>query len=481
MITIVGLGVKKGDLTESGKNAILDAVNAGKTVVVRTAHTRSYENIVALGAPHVCLDDVYERSRNFSTLNKNLAKAVAAFGDGTVYCVDGSAVEDVSCRLLKKRFRGNVKVVSGVSKVTYALEAAGLEDCAYTAVSAYEVCERAGALKLPLMVYDLDDRGLASDVKLLLSDLFGDETQCKYFAGEKVKKIPLYALDRQKGYDYTSALLIEDVPLTEKKRFSLEDLKEIMVRLRRPDGCPWDKVQTPESIKMNVIEEAYELVDAIDSGDDDKVLEETGDVLLQAVFHAVMKEERGAFNLTDVLSELCGKLIFRHSHIFGVDKATDEDGALSVWEANKMKEKHQETFGDSVKDVPLAFPAALRAQKVGKRAAKAGMDFANVSDAVTRLKDEIDEFCAAVESGDKTETQAELGDVLFAAVNAGRKAGCDAEQALKESVDKFVKRFVLAEQLALADGKTVTALTPEEWDVYYIAAKNALKGEGQCN
>jgi tetrapyrrole methylase family protein/MazG family protein len=232
---------------------------------------------------------------------------------------------------------------------------------------------------------------------------------------------------------------------------------------------------------MNVIEEAYELVDAIDSGDDDKVLEETGDVLLQAVFHAVMKEERGAFNLTDVLSELCGKLIFRHSHIFGVDKATDEDGALNVWETNKMKEKNQETFGDSVKDVPLAFPAALRAQKVGKRAAKAGMDFLNVSDAVTRLKEEIDEFCAALESGDKTEIQAELGDVLFAAVNAGRKAGCDAEQALKESVDKFVKRFVLAEKLALADGKTVTALTPEEWDGYYIAAKNALKGEGQCN
>ncbi|MBQ7880071.1 MAG: nucleoside triphosphate pyrophosphohydrolase [Clostridia bacterium] len=485
MITVVGLGVKKGDLTENGKRAIEEAVKNGKTVAVRTANTQSYESLVALGVPHVALDFVYEKSRSFATLNKNLAKEVASFGDGTVYCVDGSAAEDNSCRILKKRFKSKLTVIGGVSKVSAIAEKAGFESCSYTAVSAYDLAEKAaaGGLSLPLIVYDLDGRELAGDVKLALADLFGDETACKYISGNTVKKMPLFQLDRQKGYDYTSALAIDEIPLTEKTRFTTEDLKNIIVRLRKPDGCPWDKVQTPESIKMNVIEEAYELVDAIDQDDDDKIREETGDVMLQAVFHAVMKEETGAFNLTDVLSELCGKLIFRHSHIFGTDSAADEDGALSVWEANKMKEKKQETFGAAVMDVPKAFPAAMRAQKVGKRAAKAGMDFLTVEDATARIIEEVEEFKQAVAKKDGAGMRSELGDVLFAAVNAGRKAGCDAEQALKESVEKFAARFCLAERLALDEGKTVTELSPEEWDGYYVRAKRALNekaGNGQC-
>jgi tetrapyrrole methylase family protein/MazG family protein len=225
---------------------------------------------------------------------------------------------------------------------------------------------------------------------------------------------------------------------------------------------------------MNVIEEAYELVDAVDQGDDDKILEETGDVFLQAMFYAVMKEETGAFNLTDVITGLCKKLIGRHTHVFGQDKADSDDGALSVWEKNKMKEKHQVTFADSVNDVPKCFPAAMRAQKIGKRAAKAGLDFANVADAADRIQTELNEFFVAYNKGDKTAAEKELGDVLFAAVNVGRKAGCDCEKALKESAERFAKRFTLAEKKALADGKTVTELSAEAWDSYYVAAKAEL-------
>ena len=485
MITVVGLGVKKGDLTESGKRAIEEAVKNGKTVAVRTANTLSYQSILELGVPHIALDFVYEKSRSFATLHKNLAKEVANFGDGTVYCVDGSASEDNSCRILKKRFKSKLTVIGGVSKVSAIAEKVGFESCAYTAVSAYDALERAaaGGLSLPLIVYDLDSRELAGDLKLAFADLFGEETACKFVSGEKIKKIPLFELDRQKNYDYTSALTIDEIPLIEKTRFTAVDLKNIIERLRRPDGCPWDKVQTPDSIKMNVIEEAYELVDAVDQGDDDKMREETGDVLLQAVFYAVMKEETGAFNFTDVVSELCQKLIFRHSHIFGTDTAMDANSALSVWEANKRKEKKQATHGDSVQDVPKAFPAAMRAQKVGKRAAKAGMDFATVEDATARILEEVEEFKQAVAKKDGAGMRAELGDVLFAAVNAGRKAGCDAEQALKESVDKFAARFCLAERFAIEDGREVENLSPEEWDEYYLRAKRCLNeksGSGQC-
>ena len=472
MITVVGLGNERGDLTHRGEETVLAAAKAGEKIVVRTANTRSYQSVVDLGVPHICLDDVYKKSRNFNSLQKNLASAVLACGENCVYLVDGSAGEDNSVKELLRRKRGKIQIVGGVSKITAIVEKAGFSDCAYTAVSAYELAERAGELTLPLVVYDLDARGLAGDCKLILGERFGEELAALFLVGGERKKIKLYELDRQKTYDYTAAVAIESVPLLEKKRFTLNDLREILRRLRAPDGCAWDKVQTNESIKMSAIEEAYELVDAIDAQDDTKIAEEAGDLLLQVVFHAAIKEETGAFTLTDVITELCDKLIFRHTHVFGKDKAADEKDALSVWEKNKMTEKGQVTFADSVNDVPKGFPAVMRAQKVGKRAGKAGMDFASAEAAAERLKEELQEFFNAQT---QEEREKELGDLLFAAVNVGRKAGCDCEKALKESVDRFAARFTLAEKKALADGKRVTELSETEWDEYYKAAKEELQ------
>lgn len=477
MITVIGLGVQKGDLTKRGEEVILEAAKMGKPILVRTANTASYQTVVELGVPHECLDCVYESSRNFATLTKNLAKAVAERGDDAVYLVDGAATEDNSVKALLKRKRGKIELIDGVSKTTALVRAAGFQGCSYTAISAYELTEKAqtGNLSLPLVVYDLDDQALASDTKLLLGNLFGEETLVKYICGGKAKKLSLFELDWQKKYDYTSAVAIEEIELLKKQRFTLNDLKEIVVCLRRPDGCPWDRVQTNDSIKMSAVEEAYELVDAIDQNDDEKILEEAGDIVLQAVFHAVMKEETGAFDLTDVLTGICQKLITRHTHVFGEDKAKDGESALSVWEKNKMTEKHQTTFADSVNDVPKCFPAAMRAQKIGKRASKAGMDFRSAEDAATRLQEELKEFFEAYKAGDSAAAEKELGDVLFAAVNVGRKAGCDCEKALKESAERFAARFTKAEALALADGKIVTELSEEEWDEYYKTAKRELR------
>ena len=476
MITVIGLGVEKGDLTKRGEQAILRAASAGEKIFVRTAKTKSYQTVLELGVAHTCLDEIYERSRNFATLAKNLAKAVAEGGENAVYLVDGAATEDNSVKALVKRTRGKLEIIDGVSRVTALVRAAGFAGCSYTAVSAYELVEKAqsGELSLPLIVYDLDDRSLASDVKLLLGDLFGEEMKAKYIRAGKAEKISLFELDRKKDYDYSSAVAIEAVVLLEKQLFTIEDLKEIIVRLRKPDGCPWDRVQTNDSIKMSAVEEAYELVDAIDCADDEKILEETGDILLQAVFHAVLKEETGAFDLTDVLTGICQKLITRHTHVFGEDKAKDDAGALSVWEKNKMTEKHHTTYADSVNDVPKCFPAAMRAQKIGKRAAKAGMDFSSVEAATERLQQELSEFFEVYRLGDKIATEKELGDLLFSAVNIGRKAGCDCEKALKESAERFAKRFTVAEKFALAEGRTVTELTEAEWDQYYLMAKKEL-------
>ena len=475
MITIIGLGVEKGDLTARGAECIRLAVQAGAKVLVRTAKTRSYQTVLDMDIPHSTLDYIYEKSRSFKTLAKNLAKAVADAGENAVYLVDGSASEDYSVKEILKRTRGKAQIIDGVSKVGALVSLARFKSCSYTAVSAYELFERADTLTLPLIVYDLDDRALASDCKLRLGNALGEEISAQFITGGKSKKIALYELDRQKIYDYSSAVAIERIDLLEKTRFSTDDLKEIITRLRAPDGCPWDRVQTNDSIKMAAVEEAYELVDAINQDDDDKILEETGDILMQAVFHAVLKEEMGAFDFNDVVSGVCHKLISRHTHVFGADKASDNESALSVWEKNKMQEKGQDTFAKAVNDVPSCFPAAMRAQKVGKRAAKAGMDFADVASATTRVKEELEEFFLAYQKGDAVEAEKELGDVLFAAVSVGRKAGCDCEKALKESVDRFAARFTKAEALALADGKIVTELSDAEWDEYYIQAKKVLQ------
>ncbi len=474
MITVIGLGVEKGDLSKRGEEIMQQGAKSGRKIVVRTANTRSYQTVLDLGVAHITLDGEYGRSRNFATLAKNLAKAVLEQGEDAVYLVDGAATEDNSVKALQKRLAKNkIEIIDGVSKTTALVRAAGFSSCSYTALSAYELFERAQTgLSLPLVVYDLDDRSLASDCKLALGDLFGEETAVKYICGGNAKKISLFELDRQKAYDYTSAVAIEEVPLLQKQRFTLADLKEIVEKLRAPDGCPWDRVQTAESIKMSAVEEAYELVDAIDQEDDDKILEETGDLLLQVIFHAVLKEETGAFSLTDILTGICQKLITRHTHVFGQDKAKDEGSALSVWEKNKMTEKNQVTYADAVNDVPKCFPAALRAQKVGKRAGKAGLDYAGVEEAATHLQAELAEFFEAYKAGDSVETEKELGDLLFSAVNIGRKAGCDCEMALKESTDRFAARFTKAEGMALAEGKEVTKLIAAEWDYYYQRAKS---------
>ena len=202
-------------------------------------------------------------------------------------------------------------------------------------------------------------------------------------------------------------------------------------------------------------------------------MEETGDVLMQGAFHSVLGQERGAFSPEDVLSAVCAKLIFRHSHIFGADKAENAEGALSVWEKNKAEEKGQKTASDTVRDVPKVFPAAMRAQKAAKRAAKFGYDFKDAYEAAEKVKEELGELLAAVEEKNAAHIAEEAGDLLFSAVNVGRLAGADCEESLQASTDKFTERFCRTEQLILADGKRMQDLSADElWDYYERAKRN---------
>ena len=233
-----------------------------------------------------------------------------------------------------------------------------------------------------------------------------------------------------------------------KEAYTISDLLVIMRLLRAPDGCPWDKVQTHQSIRQNFIEETYEAVEAIDKEDYDLMREELGDVLMQVIFHSIMEEEAGRFTFDDVCDEVCKKLIIRHPHVFGNVNAETPDEVLRNWDAIKMQTKSQNKVADSVDDVAKSLPALMRAQKVQKRSAKSGMDFKDAEDAAKKVPEELSELMQAIPAGDKDKLTEELGDLLFSVVNLARFVGVDAEEALTKSTDKFSKRFRMVEDLA---------------------------------
>lgn len=253
----------------------------------------------------------------------------------------------------------------------------------------------------------------------------------------------------------------------QKKQYTMADLLAIVALLRDPDeGCPWDKVQTHASIRMNFIEETYEAVDAIDRQDTPALKEELGDILLQVALHTQMEAETGAFTFDEVCDGICKKLIFRHPHIFGEGTARTEAQVLDTWNELKKVEKGQKTLAAQLDAVPKCFPALMRAEKLGRRADKAGLGYLDAQAAMGDLACEVDELAAAQSVQEQAD---ELGDVLFAAVNTARMLGVDAELALTRSADKFAARAKRMEQLA--DGKNLAELSREQLDDYWARAK----------
>ena len=246
--------------------------------------------------------------------------------------------------------------------------------------------------------------------------------------------------------------------------YTMNDLLEIMKRLRADDGCDWDKVQTHQSIKRSMIEEVYEAIEALDNNDDKMFANELGDVLLQVVFHSRIAEERGAFDFNDVVGEICQKLIDRHSHVFGNDKAGNEEEALAAWEKNKKKEKGLKSYSDALVDVPKNFPALIRAEKVQKKAKNAGFDWDSIDGAFDKVYEELEEIKDAVKSDDQENISEEFGDLLFSVVNVGRFLKADAEMCLTDATNKFINRFIKMEKLAEDNGKKLDELSLNELD-----------------
>lgn len=259
-----------------------------------------------------------------------------------------------------------------------------------------------------------------------------------------------------------------------KDNYSIDDLLKIITILRGKDGCPWDKEQNHKSIRNNFIEEVYEAVEAIDSENTALLREELGDVLLQVIFHCELEKELNSFEFDDVVNELCQKLIIRHPHVFGNVTVHDTTDVLKNWEDIKNKVKGTKDYTETLRNIPCVFPSLMRAEKIGKRAAKAGMDFVDCKSALNRLKDEINELEHAIDSANTDDIADEMGDVLFSCTNVARKLSINSEEALSKSCEKFIKRFAQVEKLTRLDGIDIDSLSIDELDVYWDKAKENL-------
>lgn len=256
-----------------------------------------------------------------------------------------------------------------------------------------------------------------------------------------------------------------------KDRYDINDLLKIMELLRSPGGCPWDAEQTHESIRNSLIEETYEVIEAINKKDKVLLQEELGDVLLQVVFHAQMEKEENSFDFSDVCDGICKKLVERHPHVFGSVSVESTDDVLKNWDDIKRKSKGQKTQGSSMEKIPKEMPALMRGEKIQSKARKAGFDWEEIDGAFEALESEIKELKEAMRSGHQKEIENEMGDVLFSCVNVSRFLKVDPELALTASNEKFITRFLEVERLANEQGINMKEKSIEELDELWKQAK----------
>ena len=248
-------------------------------------------------------------------------------------------------------------------------------------------------------------------------------------------------------------------------------LVNLMATLRGPAGCPWDREQTHASLKPFLIEECYEVIDALDVGTPGMVREELGDLLFQIIFHARIAEEKGAFTIADVISAIVEKMTRRHPHVFGEEKMSTAEEVLATWEEIKKKEKTHQERTSLLDGVPQGLPALLRAQGIQKRAARVGFDWRELGEALPKLDEEIEEFKQSLKSKDASAIEDELGDIFFMLVNISRFLEINPEDALRKTISKFIHRFRFIEERAANAGRSLNDMTLEEMEALWQQAK----------
>lgn len=464
-IVVVGHGYEAGQLT-------LEAVSllkSGARVILHTERCGCAEWLKAEGIAYDTLDALYESCEDFDEHAQAAAEAVgnaAAEGD-VVYGVFD--VRDRSVAALMDRVK-NVRVVAG-PPAEGALLARAQGSVQMLEASDWEKYSLSSSRSA--LIRELDSRELASEVKLKLMEIYPDETAVYVrMADGTMAHTELFNLDRLKGYDHrTCALVTAEPDLTHLERFDFDRLREVIEVLLGPDGCPWDREQTHRSLRPYIIEEAYEVVGAIDEDDPFHLYDELGDMLLQVLLHAEIAKKYGDFDIGDVITAIGEKMVSRHSHIFGSDEAGGSDEVSDLWTKNKMAERGQTTYTETMKDVTRSLPATLRASKLLKRLEGACRTKDSLEDAVRAAKSAADAVGCA------SDAEQAVGDALLKLVAAARAANVDPEIALNAASDRMIGRFEKAEAEVLKSGKSFDSIDEKMLHNYYENVKLLEKPE----
>jgi len=483
-ITIVGLG--PGDpryLTREAWNVL----EAAEEVWLRTGQHPTVGSL----PDHLNLhsfDHLYEQADEFAQVYESIASEVLALGQrpqGVVYAVPGHPLvgESTVQRLLAEAQVGStsLRIVQGLSFVEPTLSALGID-----ALAGLQICD---ALELaacyypplnpdvPALIGQLYSRTLAADVKLTLMNQYPEDHHVVLVnaAGtemQQLREIPLHELDHSDEVNHLTTLFVPALrPVS-----SLQGFQDTIAHLRAPDGCPWDREQTHESLSSSLLEETYETVAAIESGNVADLREELGDLLLQVVLHAQIATEEGEFRMAEVIADIDAKLKHRHPHVWGDRPATGTDEVLQRWEQLKREEKGFDR--SALEGVPRALPALQQANTYGQRAARVGFDWPKASGVVAKIQEEIRELQAA-ETPD--ERFAELGDLLFAVVNWARWLEIDPEAALRRANARFARRFQFMERLARDRGESFSELGIDQLEAMWQEAKQAEEIKGSTH
>jgi len=478
-LTIIGLGPgSKAYLTIEA----LDEIKASPLVYVRTMKHPVMDYLESVGGNFESFDDFYDQYDNFDDVYENIGKSVLEKleeGD-VVYAVPGNpfVAESTVEYLIDHVAEENLRVIHGASFIDAIVTTLRMDPVyGLQIIDGLTIDEKVPDVTSDALIIQVYDKQVASNVKLKLMEFYHDDHEVVVVRGagiegeEEIIRVPLYELDRVDCLDHLTSVYIESIHPEDREKFFMPDLVQVMKALRSPDGCPWDREQTHESLKRYLIEEAYEVVEAIDDEDLWGLEEELGDLLLQVVFHAEIASENGYFNFNDVVTGIYEKMIRRHPHVFDAVDVENSDEVLVNWEAIKNEEKSEKTVSDSISNIAKSFPPILRAEKIQKKMAKVGFDWPDFSGALLKVKEELDELEEAISDDDLDHAKSELGDLLFAVVNVARILKMDPSDALMSTNEKVVRRFSYIETTLLSEGKVLEEESLETMDGLWEKSK----------
>ncbi len=477
IIEVIGLG--GGDIHQLPLGLYRKLIDTKDICYVRTIDHPVISSLEEEGVVFESFDTVYEKHDQFEAVYQEIVDRLinqALKKNRILYAVPGHPMlAERTVQLLREHNQIELKISGGQSFLDDLFRAFGFDPIeGFQMVDATSFLRHQLQYEQHLVFCQVYDSFVASEVKLtLLEDLPADHmifiAEAVGSENEVIKHIPLVALDQQVDLSNLTSVYIP--PITkEKLHHQFSQLREVVHILRGPDGCPWDKKQTHESLKKYLIEEVYEVLEAIDREDDEAIAEELGDVLLQVMLHSEIAEEAGYFTIDDVIYSITEKMIRRHPHVFGNVHVDGEEDVIRNWQEIKKREK-KDKHSSVLDGITKGLPATLLAEDLQKKAAKVGFDWDNSEDIRKKVEEEIVEWREALAEENQIEKEKEFGDILFAMINLARYYKINPEIALMRTNNKFMNRFQFVEKEVANSGKDWTDFTLAELDIFWEKAK----------